>query len=92
MVLGGDEGKECTYTKGYMKRQAIFSCLTCTMDGNAGVCTACSLSCHDGHEVFLISSLFFSFTYSVCASLDSFQQLMGMKICDCTKFYPFTML
>lgn len=22
MVLGGDEGKECTYTKGYMKRQA----------------------------------------------------------------------
>ena len=35
---------------------------------------------------------FFSFTYSVCASLDSFQQLMGMKICDCTKFYPFTML
>ncbi|XP_037493885.1 putative E3 ubiquitin-protein ligase UBR7 isoform X2 [Jatropha curcas] len=36
---------------GYMKRQAIFSCLTCTPDGNAGVCTACSLSCHDGHEV-----------------------------------------
>ncbi|KAF5938540.1 hypothetical protein HYC85_022799 [Camellia sinensis] len=51
LVLGGDEGKECTYTKGYMKRQAIFSCLTCTPDGNAGVCTACSLSCHDGHEI-----------------------------------------
>ncbi|KAL6986411.1 RING-type E3 ubiquitin transferase [Sarracenia purpurea var. burkii] len=34
-----------------MKRQAIFSCLTCTPDGNAGVCTACSLSCHDGHEI-----------------------------------------
>lgn len=51
LVLGGDEGKECTYIKGYMKRQAIFSCLTCTMDGNAGVCTACSLSCHDGHEI-----------------------------------------
>ncbi|XP_043698189.1 putative E3 ubiquitin-protein ligase UBR7 [Telopea speciosissima] len=51
LVLGGDEGKECTYNKGYMKRQAIFSCLTCTPDGNAGVCTACSLSCHDGHEV-----------------------------------------
>ncbi|CAL5327806.1 unnamed protein product [Camellia sinensis] len=50
LVLGGDEGKECTYTKGYMKRQAIFSCLTCTPDGNARVCTACSLSCHDGHE------------------------------------------
>ncbi|KAL0393674.1 UNVERIFIED_CONTAM: putative E3 ubiquitin-protein ligase UBR7 [Sesamum latifolium] len=51
LVLGGDEGKECTYGKGYMKRQAIFSCLTCTPDGNAGVCTACCLSCHDGHEI-----------------------------------------
>ncbi|GMP42168.1 hypothetical protein CsSME_00011993 [Camellia sinensis var. sinensis] len=51
LVLGGDEGKECTYTKGYMKRQAIFSCLTCTPDGNAEVCTTCSLSCHDGHEI-----------------------------------------
>ena len=51
MVLGGDEGKECTYSNGYMKRQAIFSCLTCVPNGNAGVCTACSLSCHDGHEV-----------------------------------------
>ncbi|TXG50667.1 hypothetical protein EZV62_023191 [Acer yangbiense] len=51
LVLGGDEGKECTYSKGYMKRQAIFSCLTCTPEGNAGVCTACSLSCHDGHEI-----------------------------------------
>ncbi|KAF6173025.1 hypothetical protein GIB67_006401 [Kingdonia uniflora] len=51
LVLGGDEGKECTYNKGYMKRQAIFSCLTCIPDGTAGVCTACSLSCHDGHEI-----------------------------------------
>ncbi|KAF3777282.1 putative E3 ubiquitin-protein ligase [Nymphaea thermarum] len=51
LVLGGDEGNECTYNKGYMKRQAIFSCLTCTPDGNAGVCTACCLACHDGHEV-----------------------------------------
>ncbi|KAI3468610.1 hypothetical protein Pfo_025273 [Paulownia fortunei] len=51
LVLGGDEGKECTYSKGYMKRQAIFSCLTCTPDGNAGVCTACCLSCHEGHEI-----------------------------------------
>ena len=52
LVLGGDEGDECTYSKGYMKRQAIFSCVTCTPDGNAGICTACCLSCHDGHEVF----------------------------------------
>ncbi|GAV65769.1 zf-UBR domain-containing protein [Cephalotus follicularis] len=51
LVLGGDDGQECTYNNGYMNRQAIFSCLTCTPDGNAGICTACSLSCHDGHEV-----------------------------------------
>ncbi|KAG9448287.1 hypothetical protein H6P81_014415 [Aristolochia fimbriata] len=51
LVLGGDEGKECTYSKGYMRRQALFSCLTCTPNGNAGVCTACCLSCHDGHEI-----------------------------------------
>ncbi|XP_062179023.1 uncharacterized protein LOC133883668 [Phragmites australis] len=51
LVLGGDEGKECTYGGGYLKRQAVFSCLTCVPDGVAGVCTACSLACHDGHEV-----------------------------------------
>lgn len=51
LVLGGDEGKECTYNQGYMKRQAVFSCLTCTPNGDAGFCTACSLACHDGHEV-----------------------------------------
>lgn len=51
LVLGGDEGKDCTYKKGYMKRQAVFSCLTCTPSGDAGFCTACSLACHDGHEV-----------------------------------------
>lgn len=51
LVLGGDEGKDCTYSQGYLKRQAIFSCLTCTPDVNAGFCTACSLSCHDGHEI-----------------------------------------
>ncbi|KAK4803245.1 hypothetical protein SAY86_001448 [Trapa natans] len=56
LVLGGDEGKECTFWKGYLKRQAIFSCLTCSPDGNAGVCTACSLSCH-GHEFLMINSI-----------------------------------
>lgn len=51
LVLGGDEGKECTYSKGYLARQAVFSCLTCCPEGNAGVCTACSITCHDGHDV-----------------------------------------
>lgn len=57
LVLGGDEGDECTYPKGYMKRQAIFSCITCTPDGKAGICTACCLSCHDGHEVYMVDLL-----------------------------------
>ena len=55
-MLGGDDGNECTYGAGYLKRQAVFSCLTCVPDGVAGVCTACCLACHDGHEV--IPSIF----------------------------------
>ncbi|MCO5579582.1 hypothetical protein L7F22_033439 [Adiantum nelumboides] len=54
MILGGDDGKQCTYPKGYLPRQAVFSCITCCPDGNAGVCTACSMSCHDGHEIIEI--------------------------------------
>lgn len=54
MILGGDDGKECTYPKGYLPRQAVFSCISCCPEGNAGVCTACSMSCHDGHEVIEI--------------------------------------
>ncbi|KAI5082976.1 hypothetical protein GOP47_0002719 [Adiantum capillus-veneris] len=54
MILGGDDGKECTYPKGYLPRQAVFSCITCCPDGNAGVCTACSMNCHDGHEIIEI--------------------------------------
>lgn len=57
MVLGGDDGDECTYSNGYLKRQAIFSCLTCTPEGFAGFCTACSLSCHEGHEVIIFFSV-----------------------------------
>ncbi len=59
LVLGGDEGKECTYREGYKKRQAVFACRTCTPDGNAGFCTACSLSCHEGHDVCYIPLVLF---------------------------------
>ena len=36
-----------------MERQAVFSCLTCTPtnENQAGVCYACSLKCHHGHDV-----------------------------------------
>eukprot|EP00245_Coleochaete_scutata_P009271 TRINITY_DN3004_c0_g1_i3.p1 TRINITY_DN3004_c0_g1~~TRINITY_DN3004_c0_g1_i3.p1 ORF type:complete len:518 (-),score=87.91 TRINITY_DN3004_c0_g1_i3:19-1572(-) len=54
LVLGGDEGVKCTYSSGYLPRQAVFSCLTCTPEGEAGFCTACSINCHDGHNVIEI--------------------------------------
>lgn len=56
-VLGGSDEKSCTYILGKVQRQALYSCLTCCPEavGNlekcAGVCLACSLSCHDGHEL-----------------------------------------
>lgn len=35
-----------------MKRQALYSCMTCKQnDEHAGVCFACSIHCHDGHDV-----------------------------------------
>ena len=39
--------------QGYIGRQALYSCLTCVQgeDEAAGVCLACSLECHDGHEL-----------------------------------------
>lgn len=55
-VLGASNAEECSYSNGYMKRQALFACATCTIRHGecAGVCLACSLECHDGHEMFEI--------------------------------------
>nr|CAG4640943.1 EOG090X07TK [Eulimnadia texana] len=52
-VLGGSDDQNCTYSKGYVKRQALYSCLTCIPDGSqqAGICLACCYHCHDGHEL-----------------------------------------
>lgn len=53
-VLGGSDDKNCTYLQGYVSRQALYSCKTCSVasgDGHAGVCLACCLECHDGHEL-----------------------------------------
>lgn len=56
-VLGASDEKNCTYPKGYIKRQAIYACLTCCEDAKtdptkrAGVCLACSLMCHENHEL-----------------------------------------
>ncbi|KAF2882349.1 hypothetical protein ILUMI_23833 [Ignelater luminosus] len=56
-VLGAIDDKKCTYSEGYMKRQALYSCLTCVPEARtdvskaAGVCLACCLHCHEGHEL-----------------------------------------
>ncbi|XP_069008314.1 putative E3 ubiquitin-protein ligase UBR7 [Embiotoca jacksoni] len=53
-VLAGSDPENCSYSRGYVKRQAVFSCHTCTPSAEqpAGVCLACANKCHDGHDVF----------------------------------------
>ncbi|KAJ8934910.1 hypothetical protein NQ318_012459 [Aromia moschata] len=56
-VLGAANDKTCSYVEGYLKRQALYSCLTCIPEAKsdpekgAGICLACSYHCHDGHEL-----------------------------------------
>uniref|UniRef100_A0A1A9UXA9 UBR-type domain-containing protein n=1 Tax=Glossina austeni TaxID=7395 RepID=A0A1A9UXA9_GLOAU len=56
-VLGASDEKFCTYNKGAIKRQALYSCLTCCPESRndlnkcAGVCLACSYQCHENHEL-----------------------------------------
>uniref|UniRef100_A0A3B4FCI0 Putative E3 ubiquitin-protein ligase UBR7 n=1 Tax=Pundamilia nyererei TaxID=303518 RepID=A0A3B4FCI0_9CICH len=41
-------------SQGYVKRQALYACNTCTPKGSeaAGICLACSYKCHEGHDLF----------------------------------------
>ncbi|OXA60503.1 putative E3 ubiquitin-protein ligase UBR7 [Folsomia candida] len=55
-VLGASDPLNCSYSKGYLKRQALYACLTCNPKNaphfqQGGVCLACSYKCHDGHEL-----------------------------------------
>lgn len=52
-VLGAADDKNCTYSQGYVKRQALYACLTCTPDicDPAGFCLACNYHCHEGHSI-----------------------------------------
>lgn len=56
-VLGASDDKSCTYLNGYIKRQALYSCLTCKPEAKInpelaiGCCLACSLNCHDSHDL-----------------------------------------
>ncbi|XP_056150706.1 putative E3 ubiquitin-protein ligase UBR7 isoform X2 [Lampris incognitus] len=53
-VLGGSDADQCSFPQGYVKRQALYACNTCTPKGGeaAGICLACSYKCHEGHELF----------------------------------------
>ncbi|XP_034534467.1 putative E3 ubiquitin-protein ligase UBR7 isoform X1 [Notolabrus celidotus] len=53
-VLAGSDSDHCSYPQGYVKRQALYACHTCTPKGGeaAGVCLACSYKCHEGHHLY----------------------------------------
>ncbi|XP_038575411.1 putative E3 ubiquitin-protein ligase UBR7 [Micropterus salmoides] len=53
-VLAGSDPEKCSYSRGYVKRQAVFACNTCTPSAaeRAGICLACANKCHDGHDIF----------------------------------------
>ncbi|XP_041661470.1 putative E3 ubiquitin-protein ligase UBR7 [Cheilinus undulatus] len=53
-VLAGSDSDHCSYPQGYVKRQALYACHTCTPHGGeaAGVCLACSYKCHEGHDLY----------------------------------------
>ncbi|KAJ9594325.1 hypothetical protein L9F63_014242 [Diploptera punctata] len=55
-VLGASDDKNCTYSRGYVNRQALYACMTCVPVSEdslkrGGVCLACSYYCHEGHEL-----------------------------------------
>lgn len=42
------------FLQGYVKRQALFVCMTCYKNGSgqlAGLCAACAYHCHSNHEI-----------------------------------------
>ncbi|XP_030577679.1 putative E3 ubiquitin-protein ligase UBR7 [Archocentrus centrarchus] len=53
-VLAGSDSDHCSYPQGYVKRQALYACNTCTPKSGeaAGICLACSYKCHEGHDLF----------------------------------------
>ncbi|KAM3594937.1 uncharacterized protein V6R79_015641 [Siganus canaliculatus] len=53
-LLAGSDPENCSYSRGYVKRQAVFACNTCTPSAAepAGLCLACANKCHDGHDIF----------------------------------------
>jgi len=55
-VLGAASETVCSYNNGYISRQPLYACTTCSQPNNpdfkpAGVCLACSYHCHEGHSL-----------------------------------------
>jgi len=53
-VLGDVSDSSCTYPLGYLSRQPVYACNTCSDSAGAevgGVCLACSYHCHEGHTL-----------------------------------------
>lgn len=53
-LLGACDEKNCSYTAGYVGRQALYACETCSPETDAGICLACSYACHEGHKLYEI--------------------------------------
>ncbi|KAK7104795.1 putative E3 ubiquitin-protein ligase UBR7 [Littorina saxatilis] len=51
-VLGDSDEQNCTYPSGYVQRQALYACSTCSPTEPAGICLACSYQCHEGHDLY----------------------------------------
>ncbi|CAH8472535.1 unnamed protein product [Heterobilharzia americana] len=54
IVMGGiDDKSVCTFTRGYVKRQALYTCRTCLDidEVKAGICFPCAIQCHAGHDL-----------------------------------------
>jgi len=51
-VLGNVSDTACTFPLGYLGRQPVYACNTCSAtDQPSGVCLACSYHCHEGHNL-----------------------------------------
>ncbi|CAF0836202.1 unnamed protein product [Didymodactylos carnosus] len=54
-LYGSCDVDSCTYAQGYVKRQALFVCMTCYRNNSqqqlAGICAACAYHCHSDHEI-----------------------------------------
>ncbi|CAF0872788.1 unnamed protein product [Adineta steineri] len=51
-LYGNCDVDTCTYPQGYVRRQALFTCMTCNNNEQCtGICAACAYHCHANHNV-----------------------------------------